>query len=86
MADIDEIVKCPFCQGHGQLRRLEMVECLTDRELKAKIDRYLADILKPEGATEPVAVGASGSTARNFQKEVHSWNPETPIWRRSEKE
>jgi hypothetical protein len=86
MSDIDEVVKCPLCQGHGELRRLEIVERLTDRELKAKIDRYLADVLKLEGPSEPVAVGAHADSRRDFQKEVHSWNPETPIWRRSQKE
>jgi hypothetical protein len=26
------------------------------------------------------------SDARNFEKEVHTWNPAVPMWRRSNKE
>jgi hypothetical protein len=86
MADIGDVVKCPLCQGHGELRRSEMIGRLTDQELKTKIDRYLADILNPEGSSEAVAVGADADSRKDFQKKVHSWNPETPIWRRSQKE
>jgi hypothetical protein len=31
------------------------------------------------------SVGAT-QTGRDFQKEVHSWNPCVPMWRRSPKE
>jgi ribonucleoside-diphosphate reductase subunit M1 len=33
-----------------------------------------------------LAAAGAGSNVRNFEKEVHSWNPQLPIWRRSPKE
>ncbi|MFZ0561713.1 MAG: hypothetical protein WBD45_05590 [Terriglobales bacterium] len=29
---------------------------------------------------------AEASDTRNFEKEVHTWNPTLPMWRRSNKE
>ncbi|MGA2355496.1 MAG: hypothetical protein ABSG02_13455 [Terriglobales bacterium] len=29
---------------------------------------------------------ADAGDARNFEKEVHTWNPTLPMWRRSNKE
>jgi len=78
----DQTVGCPLCQGNGQVRRSRLSHALSDRVLREKLEAYVAELLGE--ASGPAEVGANGS--RDFQKEVHSWNPELPIWRRSPKE
>jgi hypothetical protein len=84
MADQDDVVKCPFCQGQGELRRAEMIRRLSSTNFPKILGIYLAQLIHP-GARggEPVGEGAKD---RDFYKEVHSWNPKLPIWRRSSKE
>jgi hypothetical protein len=86
MADNQDLLKCPLCEGHGEVRRAELVERLTDPELKPKIDSYLTGIIQPVEDAELATVAAAGKESRDFQKEVHSWNPQLPMWRRSPKE
>jgi hypothetical protein len=75
-------VTCPLCEGSGELTRSEVAKKLTTPELRKRLDRRIAEILEN---VEAASVGA-GTQARNFEKEVHSWNPQLPIWRRSPKE
>jgi hypothetical protein len=87
MAENDNLLQCPLCQGHGHISQAEIISRLSDRELKAKIDRYLAGVTGPgEEPKAMAAVGPAVSHTRDFEKEVHDWNPQTPIWRRSPKE
>ena len=85
MAENHDLLKCPLCEGHGEVLRSNLISTLTDVELQSKIDAYLATVIRPSDrrdlTTTPV-----GNEARNFQTEVHSWNPQLPMWRRSAKE
>ena len=72
------VVKCPLCEGHGHLPRAEMLDRLADPNLSENLTRYSDHLAEEASAT----VGASS----DFQKEVHTWNPQMPIWRRSPKE
>lgn len=81
MAENNDLVKCPLCQGHGELRRPEMVKRLGDTTLPKKLEACLAEITEPT-----VAATAIDSEPRSFVREVHTWNPRLPIWRRSPKE
>jgi hypothetical protein len=82
MADKDDVLRCPLCQGHGELRRSELDEFLTDPELRGVIERYLAKV----GETAATSAKQKANGGRDFDKEVHGWNPELPIFRRSPKE
>ena len=77
----DEILQCPLCQGHGQVTRSALITLLTDRSLPEQAEKYLAELLNAQH--DLAGVHAKGL---DFQKEVHSWNPQLPIWRRSQKE
>ena len=77
----DETLKCPLCHGHGEVTRSTLITLLTDRSLPEQAEKYLAELLNAQN--ELAGVHAPG---RDFQKEVHSWNPQLPIWRRSPKE
>jgi hypothetical protein len=85
MAENNDLLKCPLCEGHGELRRSKLIECLNDHELKAKIDAYLDEIMRPGNQADLASVSAPNE-ARDFQKDVHNWNPQLPMWRRSAKE
>jgi len=78
-------VKCPLCEGHGELRRAELVERLSDGELKSKVDSAVGELVQSEEEFA-AATAVSRGNDRDFQKDVHSWNPQLPMWRRSPKE
>jgi len=80
MVERTEKVKCPLCEGRGEVLRSEVVERFTNPELRKRLDAGIAEILE---ASELAGVGPK---VRNFEKEVHTWNPTLPIWRRSPKE
>ena len=80
MADSDT-VRCPLCEGQGELLRSEIAERFTTPNLKRRLDARLAEILETVGA-----IAHAVPTTRNFEKEVHAWNPQLPMWRRSSKE
>lgn len=73
-------VKCPLCEGHGEMTRAQLAQNLTSLELRKRLDARIAEILDDE------ELAAVGTRTRNFEKEVHTWNPQLPMWRRSPKE
>jgi hypothetical protein len=84
MTEHRDVLKCPLCEGHGEVRRSQLIDFFSDPELKSKIDAYLASIIPAvEETAELVGVDRE---SRDFQKDVHSWNPRLPMWRRSPKE
>lgn len=82
MTDHRDRLKCPLCEGHGEVRRSQLIEFFSDPELKNKIEGYRSMIVPPE----PELVAATPSPKRDFQKDVHNWNPQVPMWTRSPKE
>ena|SRR6266576_5916632 len=52
MVENHDPLKCPLCQGHGELLRSEVIKQLTNGELKPWIDAYLAEIAQLEPLTE----------------------------------
>jgi hypothetical protein len=76
---------CPLCEGQGEVRHSQLIEFFSDPQLKTKINAYLSNVT-PAGDETAELVGAAVREPRNFQKEVHSWNPEVPMWQRSPKE
>ena len=81
MAD-HEMLTCPLCQGYAKVSRSDLVGLLTDRMLREKIELYLAELT----GTQSEMAGVGTREARNFEKEVHTWNPHLPMWNRSPKE
>jgi hypothetical protein len=84
MTENRDRLKCPLCEGQGEVRRSQLAEFFSDPELKCKIDAYFSVVAPPPEEPEPVC--ATVHKARNFRKEVHCWNPTLPMWRRSPKE
>jgi len=53
---------------------------LTTPELRKRLNARIGEIL------ESAELAGVGARTRNFEKEVHEWNPQLPMWRRSPKE
>jgi len=82
MPPAEPLLPCPFCQGHGQMSRTEIVARLEDPDLPEKI---VAELNRSD---EAVAVGAPEEkppTPGDFASKVHGWNKHV-LWRRSSKE
>jgi hypothetical protein len=81
----DNLVKCPLCDGFTRVDKPELLAALNDSKIRQQIENYLAELLR-RPATELASVYAGKSEGRNFNKDVHNWNPNIPVWRRSPKE
>jgi hypothetical protein len=80
----DDVVKCPLCGGFTHIEKPELLEALKNPRLREQVEKYIA-VLLSSPVEELSTVGAT-QTGRDFQKEVHTWNPCVPMWRRSPKE
>jgi len=80
----DDVVKCPLCGGFTHIERPDLLAALKEPRIREQIEKYIAELLKSP-VDELSSVGASHA-GRDFQKDVHSWNPCVPMWRRSPKE
>jgi hypothetical protein len=76
----DSKLKCPLCEGRGEVLRSELVDRFRNPALRKRLDRRIAEIL------EASQLAGVGLRVRNFEKEVHTWNPTLPMWQRSPKE
>jgi hypothetical protein len=79
----DDLVKCPLCGGFTHVDKSELLEALRDPNLRQSVENCLTQLLAISGA-EPAARAAAD--VRDFNKDVHQWNPHVPVWRRSPKE
>jgi hypothetical protein len=87
MADNHDLLKCPLCQGHGEVRRGRLLEFAGNETLLNSLEDTLsADTEVIPEQPELQEVGAGHRAPRDFQRDVHSWNPQLSIWRRSPKE
>ena len=80
----DDLVKCPLCGGFTHIEKPELLTALHDPKIRQKVESYVAELLRsPAGELASVAAGGEH---RDFNKDVHRWNPNVPVWRRSPKE
>lgn len=80
----DDVVKCPLCGGFSHIEKPDLLAALKNPALREQIEKYIAQLLQSP-VEELASVGATQSE-RDFQKDVHHWNPCVPMWRRSPKE
>jgi len=78
-------VKCPLCRGLGRVRREELLRILTDPNLDGRIAQLISELTQANTADRE-GVKAVQASPGNFEKDLHSWNPSQPMWRRSPKE
>jgi len=80
----DDVVKCPLCGGFTHIERKDLLEALKNTRLREQIEKYIAELLK--SPVEELSTVGTTQAGRDFQKDVHTWNPCVPMWRRSPKE
>jgi len=83
MAD-ENVVKCPLCGGFTHIEDSRLLKALTEPRIRELVENYVNSLLR--SPAEELAGVTAGTEAHDFQKEVHSWNPCVPMWRRSPKE
>jgi hypothetical protein len=81
----DDLVKCPVCGGFTHIDQPELLAALHDPKVRLQIENYIAELLRSP-AGELASVAAGRSQGGDFNKDVHQWNPNVPVWRRSPKE
>jgi len=79
----EDLLRCPLLQGLDPMNRAELMALLNDSGVREKLEKCLAEHVS---AAEPAAVCAHDRKPGEFEKEVHSWNPQRPTWTRSPKE
>ena len=78
----DDLIKCPVCSAFTHIENRELLAALRDPKVREQIEKFAAQLRR--GQEELAGVGAGEK--RDFQKDVHNWNPNVPMWRRSSKE
>jgi hypothetical protein len=81
----DDLVKCPLCGGFTHIEKPELLAALHDPTIRQQVEGYVAELLQSP-PREMVGVAESPAQAHDFNKEVHKWNPNVAVWRRSPKE
>lgn len=80
-----EILQCPLCHGQSQVSLSELREFAKSGAFQRTVEKLLAaSAVIP--AAQPTSARTEATGHRDFQTEVHSWNPQLSIWRRSPKE
>jgi hypothetical protein len=75
----EDLLKCPLLQGLDAMHRAELLGLLNDSNLREKLETCLS-----QHKGESTAVCALEE--RNFERDVHSWNPQKLVFSRSPKE
>lgn len=68
-------IRCPLCEGRGQMPKSELFERLREKDLAKKMETYLGCI-----------VAADQNVTAESNEHVQSWNLTHFLWRRSPKE
>jgi hypothetical protein len=78
------LLKCPLCEGRGELPENEMLNRLNEKDLGHKLASYVENFVVADGkAAVPDEVGRAEP---DFKQHVDVWNCTHFLWRRSPKE
>ena len=82
-----DLLRCPLLQGLDSMHRAELIGLLNDSSVREKLEQCLAEhtsLADPSG--QPEAACAHKRQPGDFEKQIHSWNPQLSPWNRSLKE
>lgn len=77
-----EILKCPLCEGRGEIEKDVLIDRLQEKDLGRKVQTYLSNIVAAEESEELHGV----QPEEVAKHQVNSWNLTHFLWRRSPKE
>ncbi len=74
------LLKCPLCEGRGELPEQELFDRLAEKDLGRKLSSYVGNVVE----ADEKAKDSPGK--QEFQRHVDAWNCTHFLWRRSPKE
>jgi hypothetical protein len=78
----DDVVKCPLCGGFSHIEKPELLAALKNARVREQVKNYIREVLQSAADDLCPPTGAG----RDFQRDVHKWDPSVPLWQRSPKE
>lgn len=81
-----DLLRCPLLQGLNAMHRAELIGLLNDSGVREKLEHCLAEHTKAAGPSQQTVAACAQRQPGEFEKEVHSWNPQHSAWNRSPKE
>jgi hypothetical protein len=81
-----DLLRCPLLQGLDRMHRAELIGLLNDSGVREKLEQCLAEHTKVADSSKEPAAACVQRAPGEFEKEVHSWNPQRSAWNRSPKE
>lgn len=80
----DDVVKCPLCGGFSHIEKPELLAALKNTRVREQVKKYIRELL--QSPVDDLSPAGAAEAGRDFQKDVHNWNPCVPMWQRSPKE
>jgi hypothetical protein len=77
---VHHLLKCPLCEGRGELPDNELFDRLSETDLGHKLASYVGNVV----VADEKAKETPGK--KEFQRHVDAWNCTHFLWRRSPKE
>jgi len=82
-----DLLRCPLLQGLDSMHRAQLIGLLNDSGIREKLEQCLAEHTTAAAASgQPLASCTQEKPAGDFEKQVHTWNPQQSPWNRSPKE
>jgi hypothetical protein len=81
-----DLLKCPLLSGLDPMNRAELIGLLNDSGVREKLEKCLAEHTSTANSSKEPAAACAQKQPGEFEKEVHSWNPQRSTWNRSPKE
>ncbi len=82
-----DLLRCPLLQGLDSMHRAQLIGLLNDSGIREKLEQCLAEHTTAAAASgQPLASCTQEKAAGEFEKQVHTWNPQLSPWNRSPKE
>ena len=82
--DLYHVLKCPLCEGRGELEKAELLDRLEEKDLGRKLASYLDDFIMADEKESESDVAPDEHS--EFKHRVDAWNCTHFLWRRSPKE
>lgn len=80
-------VKCPLCEGRGEMDDRELLTRLREKDVAAKMASFVENVVEAEEKTRMAEPRPSKTPLdAQFQHDVKAWNCTHFLWRRSPKE
>mgnify|MGYP005811551741 CR=1 FL=1 len=78
--NVSEMLKCPLCEGRGELQKADLIDRLSEKDLGKKVQNYMSIV---EADQKEALHGAAPGEVKGS---VTAWNLTHFLWRRSPKE